>query len=160
MSKRRKAQIVTIAILAVAVGVVIARRTGLRASIPRFSRAADATPQDAIYAMLDAARAGDTRKYLAAYSGAMETALKQTVADSPDFSRYLKESNAAIKGIAIMEPQQLSDLEVKARVEYVFQDRNEVQFMYLEKTSAGWRITRVDSSERVKTLVPYGTPVR
>ena len=59
-----------------------------------------------------------------------------------------------------MEPQPLSDPEVKARVEYVFQDRNEAQYFYLDKMSGGWKIARVDSSERVKTLVPYGTPVQ
>jgi hypothetical protein len=46
------------------------------------------------------------------------------------------------------------------RVEYVYQDRNEAQTMYLEKASSGWKITRVDGAERVKTLVPYGTPVQ
>ena len=32
--------------------------------------------------------------------------------------------------------------------------------MYLEKINGVWKITRVDSAERVKTLVPYGTPVQ
>jgi hypothetical protein len=32
--------------------------------------------------------------------------------------------------------------------------------MYLERTPAGWKIARVDSAERIKTLVPYGTPVQ
>jgi hypothetical protein len=72
----------------------------------------------------------------------------------------LKDSNAAIKGVAISEPQQLTDTQVKVRVEYVYQDRNEAQMMYLEKQSGIWRITQVDSTERVKTLVPYGTPVQ
>ena len=46
------------------------------------------------------------------------------------------------------------------RVEYVYQDRNEAQMMFLEKAQGGWRIARVDGTERVKTLVPYGTPVQ
>ena len=110
--------------------------------------------------MLDAAREGNVNKYLASYSGQMETSLRQAITESPDFGKYLKDSNAAIKGVAIMEPEQVNDREVKARVEYVFQDRNEVQSMFLDKTSSGWKIVRVDSAERVKTLVPYGTPVR
>jgi len=32
--------------------------------------------------------------------------------------------------------------------------------MYLEKQSGIWKIVQVDSTERVKTLVPYGTPVQ
>ena len=64
------------------------------------------------------------------------------------------------KGIAISEPQPVTDREVKVRVEYVYQDRNEAQTMYLEKDAGSWKISRVDGAERVKTLVPYGTPVQ
>ena len=160
MSKQRRAQILTVSLLAAIIGVVIVRNTGLRASIPQLGGRAEATPEDTIYAMLDAARAGDVKKYLASYTGQMEQSLKQTVSESADFSKYLKYSNAAIKGIAMQEPQALSDREVKARVEYIYQDRNEAQFMYLEKTPGGWKIARVDSAERVKTLIPYGTPVQ
>ncbi len=46
------------------------------------------------------------------------------------------------------------------RVEYVYQDRNEAQSMYLEKLSGAWKIARVEAAERVKTLIPYGTPVQ
>jgi hypothetical protein len=34
-----------------------------------------------------------------------------------------------------------------------------MQKMYLEKHGDRWKIARVDGAERVKTLVPYGTPV-
>lgn len=163
MRKERKAQIVTIAILVAALGVVLGRRAGwkLPASLPARA-AAEATPQDTIYAMLDAAREGSVSKYLANYTGQMEAGLKQSIAEQGDasFVKYLKDSNSPIKGIAITEPQQLTDSEVKVRVEYVYQDRNEVQYMYLDKIGGAWKIARVDSTERVKTLVPYGTPVQ
>jgi hypothetical protein len=112
--------------------------------------------------MLDAARVGDVKTYLSSYTGQMETALKQSISETSEsgFSKYLKDQNASIKGIAISEPQTLTDREVKVRVEYVYQDRNEAQLMFLEKAAGGWRIARVDSTERVKTLVPYGTPVQ
>jgi hypothetical protein len=160
MSTQRKAQIVTILILAVALGLVVFRKADLRASITGLAQRTEPTPQDAIYAMLDAARAGDVKKYLASYTGQMEQALQRAKSDSADFAKYLRDSNAAIKGIAVMEPQAVSDHEVKARVEYVFQDRNEVQYFYLDKIRGSWKIARVDSSERVKTLMPYGTPVQ
>ncbi len=159
MSKQRKAQILTIMILVAALGVVVSRK-GLYPSIIGIMRRAAPTPQDAIYAMLDAARAGDVKKYLSSYTGEMEQALERARSESDDFAKYLRDSNAAIKGIAVMEPQPVADREVKARVEYVFQDRNEVQYFYLQKLSGGWKISRVDSSERIKTLVPYGTPVQ
>ena len=88
--------------------------------------------------------------------------LRQAIAESTEegFAKYLRDGNSPIKGIAITEPEKLTDREVKVRVEYVFQDRNEVQHMYLERTGGDWLITRVDSARRIKTLVPYGTPVQ
>jgi len=159
MTKERKAQIITVVILAAAAGVAIARKSNLATvSAPK----ADPTPQDVIYAMLDAAREGNVPVYLNAHTGAMEQSLRKAIAEStePGFAKYLKESNAAIKGIALQEPQPLTDREVKVRVEYVFEDRNEIQFMYLEKSGNSWKVSRVDTAERIKTLVPYGTPVR
>ena len=158
MKKERKAQILTVAVLAAACGAVAIRQAGWKPPRP----AAPATPQEAIYAMLDAAREGDVRKYLGAYTGRMAASLRQAVAESTErgFSKYLRESNEAVKGIAVLEPEVLTDGEVRVRVEYVYQDRNEVQRRSLEKTPAGWKIARVDSAERIKTLVPYGTPVQ
>jgi hypothetical protein len=169
MTNERKTQIVTIVVLAAAFGVVLAQKTGWNFSGVKMAEMvqspapkAEPSPQDAIYAMLDAARIGDVKAYLASYTGQMDAALKQSLAETtePGFAKYLKDSNAAVKGIAISEPQPLTDREVKVRVEYVYQDRNEAQLMYLEKGPAGWKIARVDGAERVKTLVPYGTPVQ
>ncbi len=171
MNRQRVAQLLTILTLAAALGATVARRNGWRmpawsmptGSMSASQRPAEATPQDAIYAMLDAARDGDVRKYLAAYTGSMETALRQSIAESSDaaFRKYLQDTNAALKGVAVMAPDAVAgDREVKVRVEYVYQDRNEAQTMNLEKTASGWKIARVDSAERVKTLVPYGTPVQ
>jgi len=169
MTKERKTQIVTIGVLAAAFGVVLAQKTGWKLSdvkvgdiVPSPAPKAEPSPQDAIYAMLDAARVGDVKAYLTSYTGQMDAALKQSLAETTEASlaKYLKDSNAAVKGIAISEPQTVTDREVKVRVEYVYQDRNEAQTMYLEKVSGGWKISRVDGAERVKTLVPYGTPVQ
>ena len=160
IGKRRTAQILTCLILAAAVSVVVLRKTNLRASVGEFAQRKIPSPQDAIYAMLDAARQGDVKKYLSSYAGPMQQSLQQAQSESPDFAKYLRESNAGIKGITVTEPQELSDREVKTRVEYIFQDRNEVQFFYIEKTPAGWKISRIDSAERIKTLVPYETPVQ
>jgi hypothetical protein len=112
--------------------------------------------------MLGAARAGDVRAYLAAFTGPMESTLRQALAETTEsaFAKYLRDSNAEIRGIAVSDPQEVTDREVKVRVEYVYQDRNEAQMMYLEKGRKGWKISRSDNDQRVKTLIPYGTPVR
>jgi hypothetical protein len=164
MTKERKARVVTLAVIAAALALVLARQTGWR--LPPLAAVqapqAGSSPQDAVYAMMDAARAGDAAAYLACYSGQMEASLRQSLSETTPagFAKYLRESNAAIKGVAIAEPQALTDREVKLRVEYVYQDRNEAQTVYLEKTGSRWKIARVDGVERVKTLVPYGTPVQ
>jgi len=166
--KQQTAKVLTVAALAGALGVVFYRQGLFNARTPPFSGGApvaakaDPTPQDAIYAMLDAAREGAVQKYVAAYTGQMEASLRQAVSESGEerFARYLKTGNAAVKGVAITEPQALTDREVKVRIEYVYADRNEVQFAYLEKTASGWRIARLDAAERIKTPVPYGTPVQ
>jgi hypothetical protein len=157
VKKQAAARIVTIVVLMLAVGVVVMRKTDFR-----FARAneQEAKPQDAIYAMLDAARSGDVARYLGSYTGEMARSLERAKSDSPDFGKYLRDSNAALKGIAVMEPQAQADGQVELRVEYVYQDRNEAQFFFLTKTRDGWKISRVETSERVKTLIPYGTPVQ
>jgi len=158
MNKQRIAQILTVLILAGVLGGTLAKKNGWTF---RTTRAAEATPEDAIYGMLDAARKGDVQKYLAAYSGPMEASLRQSIGESSNsnFRQYLQDTNAALKGVAVMAPE-INGSEAKARVEYVYQDRNEAQNMHLEKTASGWKITRVETAQRVKTLVPYGTPVK
>ena len=171
MSKEKKTAVVTVVVMLGALAVVIGQKNGWKVStvteqVQQISLKpqpkADPTPQDTIYGMLDAARAGDVQAYLGNYSGQMSTALQQSIAETtePKFAQYLKDSNAAIKGVAISEPQALTDTQVKVRVEYVYQDRNEAQTMLLDKQSGVWKITQVESAERVKTLVPYGTPVQ
>lgn len=166
MSRQRKAQVLTVAILSCGVGIAVLRNPDVRGSINNrmsgklVAQAADVTPQDAIYAMLDAARAGDVQRFMSLYTDPIQTPMRQAMSESKDFAKYLRDSNSGVKGVAVNEPETLPDGRVKARVEYIYEDRNEVQFMYLEKTSRGWRIANVDSVDRVRTLVPYGTPVQ
>lgn len=154
MSRQTIARIVTILVLVAALGVVVARKIDFRAA------AQPPRPQDAVYAMLEAARNGDVPKYLASYTGSMAESLERARSESSDFSKYLRDMNASLKGVAVMEPQTQPDGQVQLRVEYVYDDRNESQFFYLVKTSGGWKISRIETAERVKTLIPYGTPVQ
>ena len=159
MTSQRRAQLVTILVLVAVVAVIAIRQTGWK---PSGSPAPDTTPQDVIYGMLDAAREGDVDTYLDAFTGQIRSTLEQAITEKGDdaFAEYLRNSNAPVKGIAITEPEQLSPGEVRARVEFVFQDRNEVQFMHLRRDGGRWFITRLDNAQRIETLVPYGTPVQ
>jgi hypothetical protein len=160
MTKERKIHAVSITVLLFALGIAVGLKNGwpLRRGEPK----SPPSPQDTVYGMLDAARTGNVASYLASYTGALQASLREAVRESTEkgFAKYLQESNAQIKGVAVSEPQQLSDGLASVRVEYVYSDRNEAQNLRLEKMNGDWKIAGVDGAERVKTLVPYGTPVK
>jgi len=160
MNQDRLRQAVTIGVLLAAGAMALGVKTRWRRTAPQ-PAVAEAAPQNPIYAMLDAARQGDVNAYLACYTGPMRVSLEASVRESgaAAFARYLRESNAALKGVAINQPERLGAGESRVRLEYVYQDRNEVQNVYLEKAGPAWKIARVDGAERVKTLAPYGAPV-
>jgi len=162
MPANRKAQILTAALLLVVAGIGVAPQIRKLRLLRRPPAPAMPEPQDTIYAMLNAARAGDAKSYLTAYTGSMAAALRQTMAETSEasFAQYLRNSAASIKGVAISDPEKISDVETKVRVEFIYQERNEAQTMYLEKRPNGWKIARADAGERVPTLIPYGTPVK
>ncbi len=163
MTKQRKAQIITTVLLAGALGVAAGRKANwtFQNLLPGHV-ASEAGPQDAVYAMLDAARDGDVTKYMAACTGQMEASLRQSIRESSEdaFRQSLRNGSASLKGVAVMEPERINEREVKLRIEYVYEDRSEGQTMYLEKVSGAWRVSRVETAERVKTVVPYGTPAQ
>jgi hypothetical protein len=156
VKRKAIARVVTILILSGVMVLVALRKADFRLRLEK----TESKPQDAIYAMLDAARAGDAARYLRSYTGDIAQALTRAKSESPDFAKYLRDSNAALKGIAVMEPLPQPDGQVEFRVEYVYQDRNEAQFLFLMMTPDGWKISRVETAERVKTIFPYGTPVQ
>lgn len=165
MTKESKVRAVTVAVIAAAAILVIGRQAGWQ--LPSAARtvspapAGGERPQDAIYRMLDAAGRGDAGAYIDCYSGAMRRRLEQTRDEmtAAGFTRYLVDNNKQVKGVAIADPDMLSGSEVEVRVEFVYQDRNEAQQFFLEKSGGKWMIARVTAAERVDTPVPYGTPV-
>ncbi len=167
MKREKLATILTAGVLAVALGITVAKSKGWTLADVRPTAIAQAfrpkviAPEDALYSMLDAAKAGDVNAYLSCYTGHMKELLQQsaTEATANKFKSYLQTSNASIQGVALSPPENVSDSQVKVRVEYVYRDRNEVQFVYMKKEPPTWRIYQVDGAERIKTLVPYGSPV-
>ncbi len=153
MTRPRVARIVSLALLALAAAAGVARKVSLRPTAQE--------PEDAVYAMIDAARSGDVKAYLGSYTGAIQATLRREAAEAGDaaFTQYLRETNASVKGVAVSDAQKISDDEARVRVEYVYQDRNEAQVLYLEKVRNSWLITRHEAAERTPTSIPYGTPV-
>lgn len=169
MNKPRIAQVAAAAVLIVAVGVGVGRKANWRMPDWRAVRAVlrpaertDPEPQDTIYAMMNAARAGEVKAYMACYTGPMIASLDRTLAATTEagFGKYLKETNATVMGVTVFDPERIGETEAKVRVEYVYKDRNESQTVFLEKGPGGWKISRTDAEERVGTPIPYGTPVK
>jgi hypothetical protein len=118
-------------------------------------------PEDAIYRMLDAARAGDTKAYLDSFAGAIHDQLVQVEKENsePKFAAYLKSQNLAFQAVAVSIADRPSDSEAQVRVEYVYQGHNDVQGVYLRKESSAWKIVRVTNAEQVDSPIPFGTAV-
>lgn len=154
MGKKRLAQALTLALIAGVIGFFAYRQ---RAAAP----AEDNTPESAIWRMLDASREADAERYLNCYTGEMEQQLRRNLQEmGPDrFREYLSSTHRQVKGIAVFPPQMSSPTEGRLSVEYVYQDRNETQQVFVRQVGKQWKIFRVEGVERIKTLVPYGTPV-
>ena len=163
MKRESAAKWVTIALLAGVAGAVMWREDAVpELTAPGSAAQEPPGPEATVYEMLDAARDGDVEAYLSSYGGSMARSLRQTVTEmtEPEFAASLRKRNSLLKGVAVMEPQRISELEAKARVEYVYADRNEAQTMYFENSGGKWRIARVEGAQPVTAPVPYGTPVK
>lgn len=168
MNRARQAQLITAVVLTALVLWLVTRRPQTKAPaaepVPVAAAPAGPTPQDTVYAMLDAARAGNAAAYLRHFDGELAASLRQSAAEQGDarFAEYLKASHAPVKGIAVSEVPGTPGAagEARLRVELVYADRNEAQVMHLAKAGAEWKIIKLQTASRVKTLVPYGTPVQ
>jgi hypothetical protein len=118
-------------------------------------------PQSVVWRMVEATRAGDPVRYLECYTGEMEPRLRRDFQDmgAPRSRDYLLDAHRRLKGVAVRSPIMRSPFDAQLSVEYVYEDRNEVQQIHVKRVAGAWRIDRVDGAERIKTLVPYGAPV-
>jgi hypothetical protein len=161
MKRDTQARVLAVVALLAALGVGVARQAGWF----DLAAAPATTTEDAIsagvYATMNAARAGDVNRYLDGYTGPMRSALQRSLDDSgaPAFARYLQSLDAEVKGLAV-SVESSGQREARARVEYVYQERNSVQAVYLEKERGVWRIARTEDNQTVKAAIPYGTPIR
>ena len=131
--------------------------------IRRSSKAAenDDEPQAAVYLMMEAARAGNVTGYLDSFTSPAIEPLRQAVAEGgkSEFSQSLRETNAGVAGLVVSDPEFTGNV-AKLRVEYIYQERNAIQDLYLEKVRGRWRILRAQSEELSKMPVPFGTVVK
>jgi hypothetical protein len=152
--KKRLPAIVTV-LLIVGALVFFAARQRLKPAEPGLN-AAD--PESVIWRMSDATRVGDVEAYLDCFDGELRRNLEKTLAEMgrSQFSEYLKRLNEEITGIAVSDLGLTGDAGANLRVEFVYRGKNEAQEHHLILRDGAWKIDRVDESERIKTLIPYG----
>jgi hypothetical protein len=116
-------------------------------------------PEDGIYAMLDAARAGNTTAYLDCFAGPLREQLAATAKEDSEskFRTYLLGQNSGVQGVALMVTDRPSADQARVRLEYVYTDHNEVQNLDLKKEGTRWRIISMDGAQPLKPPIPYGT---
>ena len=119
------------------------------------------TPEDTVYGMLDAARAGDTAVYVDTFSGPLQQQIQQAIRESgkTQFVTYLTAQSSSFQSVALSMADQPSDVEARLRVEYVYTNRNEVQTFHLKKSGGRWKIVGISGTDQIKTLIPFGTAV-
>lgn len=121
-------------------------------------------PQEQIlWTMVDAARAGDVSAYLDCFTGGLRARLQKTVEEvgQAKFADYLKRTSREPKGfvVRVSEIETVSANEIKVPLEYVYADRNEVQIHRVTQVGRDWKISGVEQSQRIRTLIPYGAEV-
>jgi hypothetical protein len=117
------------------------------------------TPEDGVYAMFDAARAGDAQVYLDCFSGPLRDQLAATAREdtAAKFKAYLINQNSSVQGMAVTITDRPNADEARVRLEYVYSDHSEVQNLHLKREGVRWKIIDMSAAQPVQPLVPYGT---
>jgi hypothetical protein len=164
MSVLKRPAVLTVVFLALLLALIFLRTRGWRVPASTLfsrARATPATPEDTIYRMLDAARAGDTAVYVDTFSGPLQQQIQQVVRESgkAQFAAYLTGQSLSFQSVALSVADQPSDVEARLRVEYVYTNRNEVQTYHVRKLGSRWKVVGISGTDLTKTLIPYGTAV-
>ncbi|MDW8367604.1 MAG: hypothetical protein RMK49_17305, partial [Abditibacteriales bacterium] len=140
--------------------------TSAESSPPQPPQPSDPTPrpqEQILWTMVDAARVGDVQAYLDCFTGDLRARLQKTVEEVGEakFADYLKRTSHEPKGLVVRvsEIETVSASEMKVPLEYVYADRNEVQVHRVIQVGNEWKISGVEQTQRIKTLIPYGTEV-
>lgn len=166
MNLVKRPAVLTGLFILVLLGLIFLRTHGWRvperlSAVFSHARPGTANPEDAVYGMLDAARAGDTAVYVDTFAGSLQQQIQQLIRESgrKQFASYLTGQSSSFQSVALSVADQPSDVEARLRVEYVYANRNEVQMFHLKKSGGRWKIIGISGTDQIKTLIPYGTAV-
>ncbi|OPZ05375.1 MAG: hypothetical protein BWZ10_03049 [candidate division BRC1 bacterium ADurb.BinA364] len=117
------------------------------------------TPSERVRLMSQSARLGQTDAYLACFDGDLKTELAHArdQAGEEAFADMLRRRAAPVRGMAISDQTDAGDSMVRLKVEWVFEDRNEIQAIGLRQSNGDWKIVQMDEAQYRKPAIPYGT---
>jgi len=119
-------------------------------------------PDAVIWAMVQACREGDSRRYLDCFAGKLRERLEKVAQEQGDhaFSTSLRQMIAPVKGITVFEPKKDGQGDWRIVAEFVFADRTERQTFHVRQVGGVWKIVSIEAARPVPVLIPYGTPVK
>ena len=115
---------------------------------------------DCIRTMSRCSREGNVTAYLDCFAPDLRKRLEGARDEMKGgFADYLRRRAKPVRGIAFSDETLLDERTVRVKVEWVFEDRNEVQFFQLKKTGGAWKIADMTEAQYKKPIIPYGTKV-
>lgn len=141
------------------VSVFVAMSVGIacRRQAPR----AKASPAACVRSMSDFSREGRVERYLDCFTGRLRSELEQEYKQmKPEaFAELLQRRSRGVRGVAISDEERPDANTARLRVEWVFEDRNEIQGFTLKKRGDAWKIAAITDARFEKPEIPYGTEV-
>jgi hypothetical protein len=116
---------------------------------------------DCIRNMSRYSREGRVEEYLNCFEPELRTRLERARDEMKrnKFADSLRRRAAPVRGIAFSDEIRLDEETIRIKVEWVFEDRNEIQHFMLKKAGDVWKIVDMTEARYKKPIIPYGTKV-
>ena len=103
-------------------------------------------PEDVLIAMVQAMERGDVQALEECFGGDLKRRLEDLLArdSAPWLAEWLRRRGSAVKGLAILDQEELGPDQVRILTETVYNDRNTRQSFRLEREDGSWRVTDSD----------------
>ena len=104
------------------------------------------SPDDVLIAMVQAMERGDVQALQECFGGDLRRRLENLLAreSGPRLGEWLRRRGTAVKGLAILDQEELGPDQVRVLTETVYNDRNTRQSFRLERENGSWRVTQSD----------------
>lgn len=120
-------------------------------------------PAQAVFDMVEFQSRGDADRYIGCFVGRLRDKIRRDAEEmGPDeFRRYLRETGAAIKGVAAVGEPDVVGPNATVNVEFVYEGKfYQTQQFTLRRSGRRWRIYSMSPRRSKRAPVEYGTPAQ